>query len=144
MAIADTGISKVYYPEEYYETQKPRSLERSEMKLISDPYRESLSKWREIFNEFQSWLINPSLLANEEGSYPSRQTIIRAWKLADRIARGGIDAPVNIVTDGNMGISLEWRSGPLSRWFEVSANGYVEEIIIDNGHLRSRDRFNFD
>jgi hypothetical protein len=111
---------------------------------MSNPRRERNRKWSAISDEFREWIDNPTALANEDGEYPSTATIRLAWRLAEKIARSGSSAPIAVVTDGNIGISFEWRSGATSRWLEVSSTGDIDEIVIENGQVRSRSRIIFD
>jgi hypothetical protein len=112
-----------------------REIERAEIQQ---------RKWSAISDEIQEWMNNPTILANEEGEFPSRATILLAWRLAKKMAGTGESAPIAVVPDNNVGISFEWRNGPISRWLEISSTGNIEEIELENGRVRYRGRCNFD
>jgi hypothetical protein len=97
-------------------------------------------EWRSVICEIAGWLSNPTLIANEDGQSPSKWTIYQAWELAARLMETEPTFPDAVVPDGSGGITFEWRTGPMSRWIEVSATGLVEETIIRNGRLQSREK----
>jgi hypothetical protein len=115
-------------------TSFPENWERT--RLGDDPLRD---EWAEVVGEITEWLADPSLIMNEDGQIPSKMTIRWALLLAGWLQAKQRQAPIAVVPDGNGSIVFEWRYPGISRSIKTYPDGHIEEIVIRNGKLWSRD-----
>src|SRR5687767_11293372 len=87
----------------------------------------SAAGWSDIDVQLAEWLADPSAAVDYGAIPPSRMSIrfARAW-LSD--LRHHLPVPEAVVPDGSGGVTFEWRSGPVSRWIEVSPSGEAQEV----------------
>jgi hypothetical protein len=89
-----------------------------------DEFREA---WQVLIDHrLIEWGRDPCQLDEEGTEVPSKDTIRRAIKLADRLCKDGLPAPTSIVPDAHGGIVFERKSGELFESVRIMPDGTAE------------------
>ena len=99
------------------------------------------SGWQRVIDRtLIEWGRDPSVLADDGVTPPSKQAIQVAIAIAEAVRGMGISPPDRVVPDGDGGIVFEQRSGPISRTIEIHDNGDVYVSQFRDSRLVRRER----
>lgn len=107
--------------------------------LASSLKTEIWDKWTAVIDTLLDWLIHPDQLNYEEIIPPSREIIKQACDIARLLQSQNYRPPLQVVPDGEGGISFEFQWENYYQSLKLLADSSVEQLLFRDYQLIQRN-----